>query len=310
MVLLDDSSPSFCHYSNHKSPKRLISADSLKKGILFGMKNNLNIQFVYPDYQIPSEYQRIIDTVLHSSIIPFRSPQEEDADVVILDGLDFNESDLHNNGTYVIRLDNNELSKHLEKISSILSKILRLNLIITDVLDFGETDYSRYEASLSHLAQAIIRHFQDGYRPQLNLLTDRIFLSEMNNCGAGHTTVTLAPNGCFYVCPAYYYDKLQPFSIGSPDDGLTIRNRYLYDINHAPICRQCDSFHCKRCIWFNEVSCHEVNTPSHEQCVVSHIERETSRMLLEKLQEMNFVDSTLSIREIDYLDPFEKYILK
>ena len=49
----------------------------------------------------------------------------------------------------------------------------------------------------------------------------------------------------------------------------------------------------------------EVNTPSHEQCVVSHLERNMSRDLLEKIRNSNENLSGIEIPAIDYLDPFD-----
>ena len=50
----------------------------------------------------------------------------------------------------------------------------------------------------------------------------------------------------------------------------------------------------------------EVNTPSHEQCVAAHIERNVSRQLLRIISEHGeFLSETGDIEEIDYLDPFE-----
>ena len=128
----------------------------------------------------------------------------------------------------------------------------------------------------------------------------------MNNCGAGESNITLAPNGKFYVCPAFYlYNKSN--SIGSLDDGIDIKNKQLYRLDHAPRCSHCDAYQCKRCVWLNQKTTLEVNTPSHEQCVVAHLERNASRNLLCKLQKHGMILSTYDVmKDIDYLDPFEK----
>ena len=50
-----------------------------------------------------------------------------------------------------------------------------------------------------------------------------------------------------------------------------------------------------------------MNTPSHEQCVIAHIERNTSRELLNSIRKHdNNFSVKEEIKEIDYLDPFEK----
>ena len=150
------------------------------------------------------------------------------------------------------------------------------------------------------------RIYVDGKTPQLNVLTDRMMLKEMNNCGAGDTNITLAPNGKFYVCPAFYYED-EADSIGDLEHGLDIKNKQLYRLDHAPICRHCDAWQCKRCIWLNRKTTLEVNTPSHEQCVLAHLERNASRDLLNNIRKYGtFLPEQEEIKEIDYLDPFDK----
>lgn len=43
VILLDDTSTSFCHYMNEKADRRLIPLQTLKDGICYAMKENLNI---------------------------------------------------------------------------------------------------------------------------------------------------------------------------------------------------------------------------------------------------------------------------
>lgn len=49
----------------------------------------------------------------------------------------------------------------------------------------------------------------------------------------------------------------------------------------------------------------EVNTPSHEQCVVAHLERNASRRLLTDIRQVGAFLQGKEISIIDYLDPFE-----
>ena len=82
IILLDDTSTSYCHYENEKSERKLIALEDLKAGILFAMKENLMIQFVYPDYELPQEYKETIHAIDHSKIVPVGSA--ENGDVVVL----------------------------------------------------------------------------------------------------------------------------------------------------------------------------------------------------------------------------------
>ncbi|MCL2650443.1 MAG: CXXX repeat peptide maturase [Candidatus Azobacteroides sp.] len=305
VILLDDTAVSYCHYENPKTEKHLISLSDLKAGILFAMKQNLMIQFVYPDYEIPGEYQKEIETIDHHKIAP-QQLQLKDADVVILDGCvharlpdDF----VNEDKAFVIRTSKADLFANYEKIVPLIEKTKRLNIVLTDIETFTENDFSSYKETLNLLKNAVKEMFiQDNY-PQINLLTDRILLDKMNNCNAGIENITLAPNGKFYICPAFYFED-ENDAVGDLATGLNIANKYLYQLENAPICRNCDACQCKRCIWLNRRTTREVNTPSHEQCVVAHLERNASRDLLIDLQQLGAWEEK-SIEVIDYLDPFE-----
>lgn len=94
----------------------------------------------------------------------------------------------------------------------------------------------------------------------MNLLTDRIILNKMNNCNAGFSHLTLAPNGLLYVCPAFYADKKNhqskypeyDFCLGEMCNDIHIPNESLYKLENSPLCRTCDAFQCRRCIWLNK----------------------------------------------------------
>ena len=304
VILLDDTSTSFCHYTNEKADRRLIPLQTLKDGICYAMKDNLNIQFVYPNYKLPKEYLAAIDSIDHTDIYP--AEMSDNADVVVFDSLIAAKDYVFKEEVaYLIRTDKVSLFNEYKIIGEILDKVTRLNVVITDIETFTEDDFMAYKLLLSNLAERVEQIYVSGKSPQLNLLTDRIMLEKMNNCGAGDTSVTLAPDGKFYVCPAFYLSA-DGYTIGDMVNGLEIKNSQLYRLDHAPLCRRCDAWQCKRCIWMNRKTTLEVNTPSHEQCVVAHLERNASRKLLIDIRKHGkFMSGSEDIKEIDYLDPFD-----
>lgn len=306
IILLDDTCTSFCHYRPIRTERRLISLDKLQKGIRFGMMENLMIQYVYPDYELPKEYREVIESIDHSKIKSSPSSSKggkNDADVLVLNGF----SDIESvDVPLVLRISKRELFANEDKVAELLDKTMRLNVVLTDVEGFTEDEFEKYKHFLMTLAEHIEKMYVEGKTPQLNLLTDRIMLSQMNNCGAGDTNITLAPNGKLYVCPAFYYDD-EADSMGDLEHGLDIKNKQLYKLEYAPICRHCDAYQCKRCIWLNRKMTLEVNTPSHEQCVLAHLERNASRELLNNIRKHGtFLPEQEEIKEIDYSDPFDK----
>lgn len=304
VILLDDTSTSFCHYTNEKADRRLIPLQTLKDSICYAMKENLNIQFVYPNYKLPTEYLVVIDSIDHTDIYP--ADIADIADVVVFDSLvAAKDYAFKENVAYLIRTDKVCLFNEYKIIGEILDKVTRLNVVITDIETFTEDDFVVYESLLSNLAERVEQIYVSGKMPQLNLLTDRMMLEKMNNCGAGDTSVTLAPDGKFYVCPAFYLSA-DGYTIGDLANGLEIKNSQLYRLDHAPLCRRCDAWQCKRCIWLNRKTTLEVNTPSHEQCVVAHLERNASRKLLMDIHKHGkFMPGNEEIKKIDYLDPFD-----
>lgn len=300
IILLDDNAVSYCHYSPKDDPGISISPDLLKKTILFALKENLSVQFVYSKTKLPDEIASLIDTIDHTDIA------SSDADIIVING--WGELSMKNcvrEHSYVIRTQLEDLLNNSESLTSILAATDRINIVITDVEEFSDLSIGKYQAFLEGLIPIIVEEYKTGHQVQLNLLTDRLMLKEMNNCNAGHESITLAPDGKFYICPAFYLNNGQSF--GDIENGLDIKNPQLYKLDHAPICRVCDAFQCKRCIWLNKKLCREVNTPSHQQCVMSHIERNASKKLLEEFRK---IDSSflheIDIPEVDYLDPFDK----
>ena len=309
IIILDDTATSYCHYENPKTVHRLIPIDVLKAGILFGMKENLMIQFVYPDYSLPSEYADVVESIDHSKIVSSLCEDDgvrTDADVIVLHSWSCLQNEkLKTDKKYVLRTTKADLFERYAFLEDSISQATRLNVVITDLESFSEDDIEAYKKVLAALSEYLVNIYIKGASPQLNLLTDRMMLTKMNNCGAGETNITLAPNGRFYDCPAFYYEN-EADSIGDLEHGLDIKNKQLYKLDHAPICRHCDAYQCKRCIWLNRKTTLEVNTPSHEQCVVAHLERNASRELLDSIRKHGEFLQGTEISEIDYLDPFDK----
>lgn len=317
VIQLDDTSVSYCHYENGKEEHKLIGLDDLKAGIMFAMKENLMIQFVYPDYELPQEYKDVIHTIDHSDIVPSLCEDtvlRNNAGVVVFDdwtGMDI--YDFKEDGVYVIRTSKVDFFERYLFLQRPLAKAARINVVITDVEIFDENDFDTYKKVLAVLSEKVEALYLKGKSPQLNLLTDRMMLEKMNNCNAGWESVTLAPDGKFYVCPAFYLADededyglgKSKFSIGDLENGLDIKNPQLYKLSHAPLCRNCDAYQCKRCIWLNRKMTYEVNTPSHEQCVVAHLERNASRELLTAIRKHGTFLPEMDIKEISYLDPFD-----
>ena len=304
VILLDDTSVSYCHADNPLTEKRLISLEVLREAILFSMKQNLMIQFVYPEYELPKEYNDLIETIDHIKI---------GRDVLVYDSVPTNVE----RKNVVLRLTIADFLAKQYDIALLFPKVTRLNICITDIENFNDELIEDYTAALEMLNSVLLNIYKDGNQPEINILTDRLRLNEMHNCEAGVENITLAPNGKFYLCPAFYYDEQMGVStrmnhktkdasrsVGDLEVGINIPNKQLLELERAPLCRICDAYHCNRCIWLNQKLTWDNNTPSRQQCVMAHIERNASKDLSNKLKDAGFVLEN-EIKEINYLDPFD-----
>lgn len=318
VILLDDTSVAYCHANNLLTEHNLIPLETLKKAILFGMKENLMIQYILPDYELPQEYYETMENIDNVKILGIQAfshkkHTRQENDVVVFNSI----PEKIETKNIVIRLPFLEMVNKRHDIVVLFSKITRLNLVVTDVDRFTDKDTDAYKQTLNDWVKGLLEQFKQGKQPQVNVLTDRLQLETMHNCESGVGNITIAPNGKFYLCPAFYYDERiginnrlnhhnpsSAQSVGDLEKGLRIPNPQLLKLDHAPLCRICDAYQCRRCIWLNQRLTWENNTPSHQQCVLSHLERNASRELQIQLQQEGFITKNI-IEEIDYLDPFD-----
>lgn len=183
--------------------------ETLKKGILYGMKQNLMIQYVFPDYELPKEYAEVIEGIDNVKIYPIgHKPvtginDGSDTDVEVTNTV----PEKVEAKNLVLRLTFSEMLKQKDAIAKLFSSGARINLCITDVEQFSDEQIETYKQVLIEWNAALLELYKQGLSPQFNLLIDRMMLEKMHNCEAGVSNITLAPNGKFYLCPAFYYDE-------------------------------------------------------------------------------------------------------
>lgn len=300
VILLDDTSTSYCHADNPYVERNLIPINALRKAFMFALKSNMNVQLVYPNYELPDEYKEVIYEIDHTNIVP--AELTSDADVVVLNSVHQPfEGKLSN---IIIRDTFENLISSYENISSLLRVNRNISIVITNIETIKENELVEYQTLLTNLETTVSDSIIKGKTLQISNITDRLTLSKMNNCNAGWRSIILAPNGKFYICPSFFYENKENF-VGDLNNGIKICNKQLYQLNHAPLCSICDCFQCKRCIWLNKRMTYEVNTPSHQQCVLSHYERNVSKKLLDDIRKHGEYLNGIDIPQIKYLDPIE-----
>lgn len=307
VIPLAENAVSYCHYNEIGEGANIISVDVLQKAIRYAMLENLHATFVFPNQSIPENYLAIINTISHTKIAPINSPLASISDIIVVEGiveLDYNK--IKNNQIVVLRISYNEIDCINQVYNKLRGKVVRINIIVTDIDKSNKKVWDEYKSILDKLQLKVSEELQENCHTQINLLSDRLYLTGMNNCNAGYESITLMPNGKFYPCPGFYYDNPNE-DFGNIEQGFSAKNQQLYRLDHAPICSHCDAYQCRRCVWLNRRTTLEVNTPSKEQCVWSHIERNASGNILSSIRKNKgeMALQNISIPEINYLDPFD-----
>jgi CXXX repeat peptide maturase len=315
-LIFDSQAPSFCHYmATNSGNYNLMPYELFVQAISFAKQHNLSVNVVKSDHQIPENYRAVLKSVDHVLIEPLSANSTQNFSIKIIEPDKLEENidfiDYCKDSIVVVRLSVKQID-HLYRVIESLSKLaLRVNIVFTDISDFESKDIPIYTKQLGEIANliAVDAIAQGELSNEINILTDRLFLYDMNNCNAGTSHISIAPNGKFYICPGFYYQD-SANSIGDIANKVVIKNHHLLTIERSPICSQCDSYQCKRCVFLNKQLTGETNTPSEQQCQVAHIERNATASLHRSLQKENLVKNLNTIPPVDYLDPFELIVKK
>ncbi|MBP1747877.1 MAG: hypothetical protein H6Q52_416 [Deltaproteobacteria bacterium] len=309
IVILDRNSVPFCSYETGGRTGGLIPIDVLQKAVNFAVRNNLSINFLYGDEPLPPEYETAIEDADHVKMVSLRHAGRYPDAVFVVDGPADKEYIhlLENNGinNVILRIGRTQIGSLASAVRGLIGKFKRLNIILKDLHGMKDEDLLLYSGQLSRVRKIMEDEYRKKNFMEINAISDRVFLTNMNNCSAGTRHMTVAPNGKFYLCPAFYYDD-EENCFGSLDGALNIKNPQLLELEYAPVCQRCDAWHCKRCLYLNRKLTCELNTPSREQCVVAHLERDQSRIFIDNIgTETGLTRQVSAIPPLDYRDPFE-----
>jgi CXXX repeat peptide maturase len=311
ILLVSENSKSFCYYeslSKKTGKTDIINFDLLKKSVLYAIKNKLGLNILYGDKPLPDKYEKELDKIEHIKILPIKLRKYYKKGIYIIEEADLkNVKKIKKNNelNLILRISKKLLPQLSEIFKIFLWKFKKLNLIFTDIDKFSENDFLIYKEQIKIIEKQIYNLFIKGNHLELNFLTDRLFLQNMNNCDAGIKHLTIAPDGKFYLCPGFYYESRNN-SLGTLDENYSIVFDELLKLKNSPICSNCDAWHCKRCFYLSKKITSEINIPSSKQCKISHIERNQTGILSDKLRKKSkSFKNLIPIPEVNYIDPFE-----
>jgi len=219
-----------------------------------------------------------------------------------------------NKNNFILKVQMSQLKNLpplVEYLMQNLNGRININVHLVDIDKYDDSTMKQYEKVLSNLSNILYNDIVSGNnRIRINILSILLKAKRMQNCNAGDKSITLAPNGELYICPAFYYDKkFNP--IGNLEDGLNPDYEHYKkycSLEKSPLCSKCDCYQCKRCVYKNKTLTTEYNIPSENQCLISHLERTAASKLLNMLKQKNIEGySDISIKPIDYKDPIELF---
>lgn len=296
LVIVDRGAPSFCYYENPETETMLMPIPVLEAAVLFSIKNLLHINLICGVEPLPQNYEAVLKEIPHTRYMP--------SDQGLYEIINYDSDRINEEYEIVgLRIAKEELPGLYQRVKPLLGTVTRINVALSDIINYSKDDYLVYQGQLDK----IIKHLPTiKEKPtQINIISDRLLLSDMNNCEAGLRHVTLAPNGRFYICPGFYYED-ENDDIGSLHEGIHIPNQHLLRLDYSPICSICDCFHCRRCVHLNRLSTYEVNIPSEQQCRIAHLEREHSRLLALADPNVNYVSIPSMERDDPIVDAIKK----
>jgi CXXX repeat peptide maturase len=307
IVILEHNAVPFCSYDITPAEENpLMSLETLRNAIGHAIRNRMSVNFLYGRSPLGREYQELIESVEHVKIMPPDIAASSEEAVPVIDTVNpdsfglFVPSSIRN---VILRIGRADLAGLSDIVRRLAGRFRRLNIILRDVGLFTAEEFDLYENQLDTVRTYLEEEYRMGNMPEVNVITDRPFLVNMNNCNAGVEHLTCSPEGKLHRCPAFYYH--QPCStLGTLDDLPDYRHSRFLEASYSPVCRCCDAYHCKRCIYLNETLTLELNTPSSQQCIAAHRERSVSRRFLENIAPLLPESSKPApVQELEYLDP-------
>ena len=125
IIQLCDSSVSFCNYKNAEI-QNLIPIDVLESALIWGIKNGLNIQILFPQYELPHSYQSLIDNYEHIEIRGLN--KFHDADIWVVGNVSELGQCEYFEALIIIHMSISEFLGNYKEIGDNLPKVKRLNI--------------------------------------------------------------------------------------------------------------------------------------------------------------------------------------
>ncbi len=315
-LLLADDYVSYCMFDNRDQSRKTMTPEQIKKGLEYAAEHFMRPVFVHsrsnPDLSLNPEY--VGYDILH--IVPGefldKAREAKLSDVLPV----FNAQNINSVSGNISNCILNVHESELDSLAYLSIKLLdKANRVNVNILDLSRTfDEKAYEGALIDVREYLTKLLnENGVFKEYNLLTDICLLSKHANCQAGENSFTYGSDGKLHICPAFY-SKHKDQALGTIEEGIVSKyDPRLYTIEKNTLCRECDAYHCRNCVYVNWTNTNEINVSPSFQCRKSFIERRVAQTILERLKMSPMTSSlvkTKTIAELPYLDPIKGFLDK
>jgi CXXX repeat peptide maturase len=231
-----------------------------------------------------------------------RSPAAASAAIAVYDNDVVTHAGRHQ--ASILLVDRAHLAELSRLVGNVLTSESRVNIIVEDIAQWRDEQVALYDQQLRETATLIEARYADQDPVEVNVLTDLWYLTERCDCGAGETSVAIAPDGRIYTCPAFYFAD-ETDSLGSIGSGLRIGDPRQLAAKSSSYCSDCDIYSCRRCKFLNKKITGELSIPSRIQCRVSYLERAVSCELQQRLLAAGLLQPRTILKPLPYMDSLE-----
>lgn len=297
-IITEDNAPAHCNYTNTCTGNQKMPKEVLDKALVLCRTEELIpiFQGQIPEY-VDMRNQMFFEISDKDS---FRNPT---TGITVINNIDEQKHFVTAVATLI--LHRGDIHKISTRIAEMFCEVKRINIFISDLSSWGEEEILSYKEELKKISDYILQKYSQGqYGYQLNVLTDRLYADwdNDNDCGAGISSIAVAPNGKLYACPAFYFNNPEK-NIGDLESGIRM-NRNHYTREKSAMCVKCKSGVCNRCLYEGYKVCGELNVPSDTQCRINYVEANESRRLMRKLDEVLPAGFHMNrdLPELEYID--------
>lgn len=289
--ILSSESVNLCDFPSASS-EILMKPEDLIRGLEYAFCNFYQPVFIHSDDSeewleellhseqygavISEEFKR--HTVRH--IKKYKKGTERKNTVYVFD--DDDEIPVHNlKSPAILNIDANNIAYLADRVRQLLLFVSGIYINLMHADDAFELD--KYEEQLLYIEDMLIDYYGRGKGKEICQLTDGIFTDKIKQYFAGESSITLAPDGKVYPCPAFFFYK-----------------QWNIDIS--------DVYQCRSCIYQNCPGMCKLAVSLKMQDAIVRLERKCSAELMKRLQGRNsFQYEYYSILPLKYDDLFEQY---